>query len=153
LGYFDRAFQGPNSICGTGFTLYFSDSHYLTGKANLGPGTNNVAEFNALLALLKSAMERNVQTQQVLGDSKFCIDWMLGTLQLDHLVLLQLGQQLKILSSHFSPIHFMHIYRELNGSADTLSKEALSLNENVLVVEEFAEGDLLSSWEGNFIMM
>ena len=80
-------------------------------------------------------MERNVQTQQVLGDSKFCIDWMLGTLQLDHLVLLQLGQQLKILSSHFTPIHFMHIYRELNGSADTLSKEALSLNENVLVVE------------------
>jgi ribonuclease HI len=112
-----------------------SDSHYLTGKANLGPGSNNVAEFNALLVLLKSAMERNVQTQQVLGDSKFCTDWMLRTLQLDHLVLLQLGQQLKILSSHFTPIHFMHIYRELNGSADTLSKEALSLNENVLVVE------------------
>jgi len=42
-GYFDGACQGPNGICGIGFILYFSYSHYLFGKSNLGSGTNNVA--------------------------------------------------------------------------------------------------------------
>jgi len=47
----------------------------------------------------------------------------------------------------------MHIYKELNVSVDNLSKEYLSLNENVLVMEEFVEGGLISKWEGNFLVM
>jgi hypothetical protein len=61
--------------------------------------------------------------------------WMSGTLQLVHLDLLQLGQRLKILSTLFRQIQFMHIYRELNVTTDAFSKDALSLEENVLVVE------------------
>jgi hypothetical protein len=47
----------------------------------------------------------------------------------------------------------MHIYRELNTFADSLSKESLSLNVNLLVVEEVFDGELLCKREGNLIGM
>jgi ribonuclease HI len=51
--------QGPSSSSGCGFKLHFSDSHYVTQKATLGPWTNNIGELNAI-SLLKCVVERNV---------------------------------------------------------------------------------------------
>jgi hypothetical protein len=47
----------------------------------------------------------------------------------------------------------MHIFREFNTYVGILSKEGLSFTENILVVEEFSNGELLSKRERNFIDM
>jgi hypothetical protein len=59
-GYFDGACQGPNNLCGLGFILHFSEAHYIYGKAKLGQGSNNTAEFSALFASLRLAVRKNV---------------------------------------------------------------------------------------------
>lgn len=59
-GFFDRACQGAEKICGLGFLIFFTLSHFITGKANIGKGTNNLAEFSALLALLKLAAHKGI---------------------------------------------------------------------------------------------
>jgi len=60
LGFFDGDFQGLGSLLGLGFLLYFSDSHYVSDKANLGHGTNNLGEFKELFSILKCAVDINM---------------------------------------------------------------------------------------------
>lgn len=59
-GFFEGVSQGSTYLCGVGFLLHFSDSRLIKGKANLGPGTNNLGEFKALYALLKVALDKGV---------------------------------------------------------------------------------------------
>jgi ribonuclease HI len=75
-GFFDGACQGPDRSCGVGFILHLSELHFISGKANLGQGTNNLGEFKALFNLLKIVVLRNISNLQVFGDSKLVIDWM-----------------------------------------------------------------------------
>jgi hypothetical protein len=87
---------------------------------------------------------------QVYGDSKLTIDWLKGSIQLVNLDLQLLGQRLKLISTSFNHINFMHIFRELNSFVDILSKEALYLPKNQMVMEVFSDGELISKREGNF---
>ena len=43
----------------------------------------------------------------------------------------------------FESVYFTHIYREINGEADLLSKLALDLQPRVIEVEEFKNGQVL----------
>jgi hypothetical protein len=52
-GFFNGACQGLDSISGIGFILYFTETHRVQVKGNIGRGTNNQGEFKALYYLLK----------------------------------------------------------------------------------------------------
>jgi hypothetical protein len=73
-GHFDGACQGQNRVVGLGFTFFLSESHYFLFKANLGSGTNNIGELMALFYMLKFALERDMRTLQVFGDSLLVIN-------------------------------------------------------------------------------
>jgi ribonuclease HI len=47
-GFFDGSCQGPYSISGIGFLLYFIETHKVQVKYNIGIGTNNQGELKAL---------------------------------------------------------------------------------------------------------
>jgi ribonuclease HI len=72
--------------CGLGFVLYLSYSHYMTSKCNLGHGTNNQGEFNALFSLLKFIVDINISSLQVYGDSELTIKWMNDKIHVTNLV-------------------------------------------------------------------
>jgi hypothetical protein len=55
--------------------------------------------------------ERNVEEIQVCVDSKLCIHWMLGTIHIVNLDILQLGQQVKYMSGICRQIGYTHIFR------------------------------------------
>lgn len=40
--FFDGACQRPQKNCGLGFCIFFNPTHFITGKANIGKGTNNI---------------------------------------------------------------------------------------------------------------
>lgn len=59
---------------GIGFVLYLSLFHCFTGKPNVGRGSNNYGDINALLALLKCIVDKNISDLQVFGDSELTVN-------------------------------------------------------------------------------
>jgi ribonuclease HI len=137
-GFFEGACQGQRRICGLGFILFFLDSHFVTGKANMASGTKNQGELKALFALLKCDLSWDVLALQVMGDSKFTVDWMNDVTCLENLDLMALGQSLKSISALFHHFNYRHVYRDQNSTIDSLSKDALGLAENLMILEEFS---------------
>jgi hypothetical protein len=60
-GFFDGTSQGPRQFYSIGGVLLFSNSHYITFKANLDEGTNNYAKLMALRTLLQLSIEHHIQ--------------------------------------------------------------------------------------------
>ena len=91
----------------------------------LGPGTNNIAEYSALIAGLQAAVERGATHVDVRGDSE--------------LVVKQLNGIYKVKAEHLQPLHakalellkeigsfdVSHVYREHNSEADRLASKAI----------------------------
>jgi ribonuclease HI len=144
LGYFDGTCEGRHQICGIGFMFIFSDDHYVTGRENMGSGSNNQVEFQELFALLKCVMRYNIHTLQAFGDSKFFIDWMTNANSIDNLEILNIGQNLKVVSATFQFISFRHVFSEQNDKVDSLSKVVINMNSNLLFHEDFFGGELIS---------
>lgn len=72
-GHFDGACQGQNRVIGLGFTFFLYESRYFLFKANLGSETNNIGELIALFYMLKFALDGDMVTLQVFGDSLLVI--------------------------------------------------------------------------------
>lgn len=90
-------------------------------------GSNNYVELRALRLLLIKALEWGVSSIQVFGDSRVILDWALGNSMCNVLCLRPLLEEVKLLSSCFNLITFVHVYRERNQVADGLSKEGAQL--------------------------
>jgi hypothetical protein len=82
----------------------------------------------------------NIDQLHVLGDSKIVIDWLhnRGTLQVTSLM----GWLNRILElkNSFNIIRFVHIYREENGEADTLSKKELQMPKGKIHYNKWIDG-------------
>jgi len=73
-GYFDGASRGNPGLAGAG-ALIVNDSGDIIWETAcfLGKKTNNEAEYNALILLLKAARERNIKKLNIYGDSKLVV--------------------------------------------------------------------------------
>lgn len=80
----------------------------------------------------------------MLGNSKLLMVWANGKCQLSNLNLGPILLRVLEVKQHFDFISFTHIYREFNTKADSLSKDALSLQEGSLLLQEFKGHDLLA---------
>jgi hypothetical protein len=67
--------------------------------------------------------------------------------------LLYLDQNLKSVYVIFQFIIFRHVYWEHNDIIDSLSKEAINLEANLLIQDEYSSGELLSHKESNFFYL
>jgi len=66
---------------------------------------------------------------------------------IENLELLNIGMILESVSATFQDISFGHIYCENNYVVDQLSKEALTLNKNLLCLKELSYGRVSSHRE------
>jgi ribonuclease HI len=83
--------------------------------------------------LLKFVVDREVTSIQFLGDLKLVIDWTNGVNKIENLILNPIMEKITEVRSRFEDISFQHVFRELNKTADKLSKEALILQGGKLV--------------------
>ena len=123
-GFFDGASQDRQLRCGGGGVLFKSVSHYFHFSAGLGMGSNNYAELMSLRLLLLFALEQGCLSLQVFGDSMLVIEWAKETVQCHVMILLPILEEVFRIKQQFNHISFTHVYRERNGVADQLSKEA-----------------------------
>ena len=94
-------------------------------KAGLGHTTNNVAEYNGLIAGLEAATELGARTVHVRMDSKLVVEQMSGRWKIRHPVLQPLALRARKLASGFASISFEWVPRTRNKHADRLANEAM----------------------------
>jgi probable phosphoglycerate mutase len=92
-----------------------------------GIATNNVAEYNGLLAALRWAVANGVSSLLVRSDSLLLVQQMKGVFRVKHPGLQPLHEEARRLVRQLGAVTFEHVRRELNTDADRLANEAMDL--------------------------
>ncbi|MEV7988520.1 bifunctional RNase H/acid phosphatase [Micromonospora sp. NPDC085948] len=92
---------------------------------SLGTATNNVAEYQGLIAGLTAAAELGAAEVDVRMDSKLVVEQMCGRWQIKHPGLRPLAAEAAVLVGRFAAVRFAWIPREQNRHADALANAAM----------------------------
>ena len=91
----------------------------------LGTTTNNVAEYNGLLAALRYAVEKGLSDITIRSDSQLLVRQMLGQYKVKHPGLQPLYAEAKLLAHKIGRVRYVHVPREQNTKADALANQAM----------------------------
>jgi len=123
---FDGASRGNPGPAGAGYAIRAQDGTVVFSGGEYHPhATNNFAEYRALIAGLKKAVELNIQHLDVRGDSQLVIRQMLGQYKVKHPNMIPLYQEARSLVMRMKSVSFTHTFREGNTLADKLSNVAI----------------------------
>lgn len=93
--------------------------------AGIGRATNNVAEYEGLLAGLRAAAELDPIEVEVRMDSKLVVEQMTGRWQIKHPDMRELAKQAAAVVRRLPAVRFQHVPRARNTHADRLANEAM----------------------------
>ena len=93
--------------------------------AGIGRATNNVAEYQGLIAGLTAALEVGADEVEVRMDSKLVVEQMSGRWQVKHPDMKPLAREAATLIARLPRVRFTWIPRESNKHADRLANEAM----------------------------
>ncbi len=91
----------------------------------IGIGTNNVAEWNALLIGLRDALDLGIEELDVRLDSELVVRQLAGAYRVKHPNLIPLYGKVRGLMARFARIDVRHVRRAENAVADALVNRAL----------------------------
>ena len=91
----------------------------------IGPSTNNITEYQAVIGLLTKAAYRYIRDLVVFMDSQLVVCHLNHVYTIKNHVLLHLIQRVHLLESSFECITYRHIPRADNTIADSLEKYIL----------------------------
>ena len=93
----------------------------------IGHGTNNQAEYRAIIAALEEAIHLGARQVRLNSDSELVVRHLQGKYRVKNAALKPLYQQVKQLLSKLESYTIRHIPREQNEEADNLANAALKL--------------------------
>lgn len=125
--FFDGASLGNPGRRAIGVVLKTPKKTYKF-KKEIGKGTNNQAEYYALIAGMMLAKKLGVKELTVKGDSQLVIKQMVGEYKVHDEKLKKLYEKAKELEKSFRKVSYEWIPREKNKEADKLAEEALKGN-------------------------
>jgi ribonuclease H / adenosylcobalamin/alpha-ribazole phosphatase len=123
----DGGSRGNPGPAGYGAVVRDADTGEVLAEraASLGRATNNVAEYNGLLAGLRAAAELDPSSVAVRMDSKLVVEQMSGRWRVKHPDLQPLHAEGRALAGALPVVTFEWIPRERNAYADRLANEAM----------------------------
>jgi ribonuclease HI len=121
----DGGARGNPGLAGYGVRITRDDGSIVDLKASIGIATNNVAEYNGLLAVLRWAVDAGVQTLHVKADSELMVKQMRGEYRVKNPGLQPLYEEARRLVARIGHVTFAHVRREQNQDADRLANEAM----------------------------
>ena len=124
--YTDGGARGNPGPAGIGVRLLTADGALVDELSDvIGDATNNVAEYEALLAGLELALDRGVERLTVFLDSELVVKQLSGEYKVKSPDLRALHAEAVRRLQSFREVEVKHIRREQNGDADRLVNEAL----------------------------
>lgn len=127
--YFDGGSRGNPGLAGWGAFIIHADGTVLAElHGALGVATNNVAEYHGLIAALQWAVDHEVTTLHVKGDSLLLVEQMRGNYRVKNAGLQPLHKRASLLVMQIGNVTFQHVPREKNKDADRLSNVGMDAN-------------------------
>lgn len=131
--YIDGGARGNPGPAGYGARIEREDGALVEELyAPLGIATNNVAEYNGLLATLRWAVEHGETDVHIRSDSELLVKQMRGEYRVKNPGLQALYVQARLLVMQLGSVRFEHVRREANTEADRLSNLAMDIAERDL---------------------
>jgi ribonuclease HI len=133
LAYIDGGARGNPGPAGYGARLEAPDGTVVAElHGALGVATNNVAEYNALLAALQWAVDHDQREVHIRADSELLVKQMRGEYRVKNPGLQPLYVRARLLVGQLDRVRFEHVRRELNTEADRLSNLGMDAAERQL---------------------
>jgi len=129
IGFYDGSASPNSGKLGLGVTIYASKKELVCAAKPAGDGTNNEAEYLALIFLLELAIDEGIKNITVYGDSKLITNQVNGIWGVGKETLVKYHEKAVALSKQFSNIEFKWCKRANNKRADILSKRGGQLSE------------------------
>lgn len=127
--YFDGGARGNPGSAGYGVHIVDDQGNVLSEQhGSLGTATNNVAEYRGLIAALQWAVEHDLKSLTVRGDSQLIVEQMRGNYKVKNEGLKPLYLQARMLVMQIGDVRFEHVRREQNRDADRLSNLGMDGN-------------------------
>lgn len=123
--WFDGACAGNPGPMGIGGLIILEGGEKHTISEQRGFGTNNVAEYTALIEVLKLAIELGVTDLQVKGDSQLVVNQVNGDWAVKNRGLVPYCDAAEVLMARIPRFKLQWVRREQNQEADRLSSSAL----------------------------
>jgi ribonuclease HI len=121
----DGGSRGNPGPAGYGVRIEQDDGTVVELKQSLGMATNNVAEYNGLLAALRWAVVNGISTLHIRSDSELLVKQMKGEYRVKNPGLQPLYEEARALARAIGRVRFEHVRREFNKDADRLANEAM----------------------------
>ena len=120
----DGGSRGNPGPAGYGVRIQLDDE-VVELKESLGSCTNNVAEYNGLLAALQWAVDHGITSLVIRSDSELLVKQMRGEYRVKNPGLQPLYEAARALVRRIGRVTFEHVRREFNKDADRLANEAM----------------------------
>jgi probable phosphoglycerate mutase len=118
-----RGNPGPAAF---GYVLEALDGTVLAAHGEaIGVATNNVAEYQALIAGLERAAQLGIEELEVISDSELLVKQMRGEYRVKNRGLIPLSIEAGQLARRVGSVRYTAVRREQNELADRLVNEAL----------------------------
>lgn len=141
--YIDGGARGNPGPAGYGVHVEDAEGTVLAElHGGLGIATNNVAEYNGLLAALQWALDHGHQAVRIRADSELLVKQMRGEYKVKHPGLQPLAARARALVGQLDRVTFEHVRREQNKDADRLSNVGMDAAEEALRHPAPASGPL-----------
>jgi ribonuclease HI len=122
----DGGARGNPGPAASAYVLEAEDGTVLDARGEaIGVATNNVAEYRALVAGLRAALERQVDELEVVSDSELVVKQMRGEYRVKNAALRELSLEAARLARLIGDVRYTAVRREHNELADRLVNEAL----------------------------
>lgn len=123
---FDGCSKGNPGLSGAGAVIYcFGDEIWSSSMFVGNNATNNQSEYTGLIFGLQKAIDMNIKTLLVKGDSLLVINQMTGLYKCNSENITELYKKAKELEKMFDNIYYSHVLRKYNKRADELSNDAI----------------------------
>lgn len=130
--YIDGGARGNPGPAGYGVHIELPDGTVEELHGGLGIATNNVAEYNGLLAALRWAVAHGHRDVLIRADSELLVKQMRGEYKVKNPGLQPLVAHARILVGQLDRVVFEHVRREQNTDADRLSNLGMDEAEEAL---------------------
>ncbi|MEK6978786.1 MAG: ribonuclease HI family protein [Candidatus Micrarchaeota archaeon] len=130
LIYTDGACSGNPGKMGIGAVLIKNGVAVKKISEDIGEGTNNIAEYTAVIRALEEAQKLGEADITLRSDSLLIIQQLRGEYRIRAIHLRELKRKIDAIcrdKGHELHVTFEHVPREQNKTADKLSKDAIGL--------------------------
>lgn len=133
VAYIDGGARGNPGPAGYGVRVEAADGTLLDElHGGLGIATNNVAEYNGLLAALQWAVDHGQRRVHIRADSELLVKQMRGEYKVKNPGLQPLYVRARLLAAGLDVVVFEHVRREFNTEADRMSNLGMDAAEQAL---------------------